>query len=97
MSSTSQRPTPSIITAPCTLQTCPLDWALIRYIPSLPGNALYLALFILMLLAQVICGIRYRTWSYLAAMSGGILLEIIGYGGRLMLHSNQFNFSAFLQ
>ncbi|KAE8165657.1 RTA1 like protein-domain-containing protein [Aspergillus tamarii] len=97
MSSTSQRPTPSIITAPCTLQTCPLDWALIRYIPSLPGNALYLALFILMLLAQVICGIRYRTWSYLAAMSGGILLEIIGYGGRLMLNSNQFNFSAFLQ
>ncbi|OOO05032.1 RTA-like protein [Aspergillus oryzae] len=30
-------------------------------------------------------------------MSGGILLEIIGYGGRLMLHSNPFNFSAFLQ
>jgi hypothetical protein len=30
-------------------------------------------------------------------MTGGLLLEVVGYGGRLMLHSNPFNFSAFLQ
>ncbi|KAB8068201.1 hypothetical protein BDV29DRAFT_195855 [Aspergillus leporis] len=45
----------------------------------------YLALFVPMLLI------------YLAAMSGGLFLEIIGYGGRLMLLSNLFNHSAFLR
>ncbi|RHZ67298.1 hypothetical protein CDV55_107863 [Aspergillus turcosus] len=85
------------ITAPCTLETCPLDWALVRYLPSLPGNALYLALFLIMLLVQIYHGIRSRTWSYLACMIGGLLLEVVGYGGRLMLHSNPFNFSGFLQ
>ncbi|KAL4984490.1 RTA1 like protein-domain-containing protein [Aspergillus falconensis] len=89
-------PTPTI-TAPCTPETCPLDWALIRYFPDLAGNIFYLALFALMLLAQVYQGLRFRTWSYLGCMSCGTLLEVVGYGGRLLLHSNPFNFSAFLQ
>lgn len=89
-------PAPTI-TAPCTPETCPLDWALIRYFPNLAGNMLYLALFALMLLAQVYQGLRFRTWSYLGCMACGTLLEVIGYGGRLILHSNPFNFSAFLQ
>ncbi|GIJ97925.1 hypothetical protein Aspvir_000031 [Aspergillus viridinutans] len=50
-----------------------------------------------MLLVQIYQGVRSRTWSYLACMTGGLLLEVVGYGGRLMLHSNSFNFSAFLQ
>ncbi|KAG2421318.1 hypothetical protein HFD88_005292 [Aspergillus terreus] len=85
------------ITAPCTLDTCPLDWALVRYRPSLPGNALYLALFLTMLLIQIYQGFRSRIWSYLACMTCGLVLEVVGYGGRLMLHSNPFNFSSFLQ
>ncbi|OJJ67813.1 hypothetical protein ASPBRDRAFT_199515 [Aspergillus brasiliensis CBS 101740] len=85
------------ITAPCKIDTCPLEWALVRYMPSLPGNALYLSLFLIMLLVQIYQGVRCRTWSYLACMTGGLLLEVVGYGGRLMLHSNPFNFSAFLQ
>ncbi|KAB8069458.1 RTA1 like protein-domain-containing protein [Aspergillus leporis] len=97
MSAASQVPAPTIITVPCTLETCPLDWALVRYLPSVSGNALYMALFVPMFVVQIICGVRYRTWSYLVGMSGGLLLEIIGYGGRLLLHSNPFNFSAFLQ
>ncbi|PKX99676.1 RTA1 domain-containing protein [Aspergillus novofumigatus IBT 16806] len=95
-SSQASAPMPTI-TAPCTLDTCPLDWALVRYMPSLPGNALYLALFLIMFLVQIYQGVRSRTWSYLACMTGGLLLEVVGYGGRLMLHSNPFNFSAFLQ
>ncbi|KAL4993619.1 RTA1 like protein-domain-containing protein [Aspergillus recurvatus] len=89
-------PAPTI-TAPCTPETCPLDWALIRYFPNLAGNVLYLVLFAIMLLAQLCQGLRFRTWSYLALMTCGTLLEVIGYGGRLLLHSNPFNFSAFLQ
>ncbi|RHZ64932.1 RTA1 domain-containing protein [Aspergillus thermomutatus] len=85
------------ITAPCTLDTCPLDWALVRYMPSLPGTALYLVLFLIMLLVQIYQGFRSRTWSYLACMTCGLLLEVVGYGGRLMLHANPFNFSGFLQ
>ncbi|CEL10652.1 hypothetical protein ASPCAL13768 [Aspergillus calidoustus] len=85
------------VTAPCTPDTCPIDWALIRYFPNVAGNALYLALFTMMLIAQLYHGVRFKTWSFLGCMSGGLLLEVIGYAGRLILHSNPFNFSAFLQ
>ncbi|KAL2844942.1 RTA1 like protein-domain-containing protein [Aspergillus pseudodeflectus] len=85
------------VTAPCTPDTCPIDWALIRYFPNVAGNALYLALFAIMLVAQFYHGVRFKTWSFLGCMSGGLLLEVIGYAGRLILHSNPFNFSAFLQ
>lgn len=69
---------------------------MITYIPTLPGNALYLALFALMLAAQVVLGIYYRFWSYLVAISCGLILEVLGYVGRLQLHNNPFDFDAFL-
>lgn len=81
----------------CTLDLCPLTDAYIDYIPSLGGNAFYLALFSLLLLLQTILGIRYRTWGYLAGLTGGLILEVIGYAGRLQMHSNPFKFSSFLQ
>jgi len=34
--------------------------------------------------------IRYRTVGYLIGMLGGLLCEIIGYVGRIMMHSNPF-------
>lgn len=80
----------------CTLTTCPIDWAFVEYIPSLAGNALYLSIFAGLLLAQLYLGIRYRTWGFLAGMMVGGLLEIIGYLGRILLHSNPFNFNFFL-
>lgn len=81
----------------CTLTTCPLSSAYINYIPSLAGNIIYAAIFTTLLIAQLILGIRYRTWGYLTGLSGGLLLEIIGYVGRIQMHYNPFRFTPYLE
>jgi len=80
----------------CTLQTCPLSCAQVTYKPSLAGNALYIAIFCLLLIVHVILGIKYKTWGFLVGMILGLVLEVIGYGGRIILHNNPFKFGAFL-
>ena len=80
----------------CTLTTCPLSLAHLSYLPSLPGNALYAALFSLLLVAQIGLGIRYRIWGFLCGMLGGIILEMLGYVFRIMMHSNPFTQGPFL-
>jgi hypothetical protein len=90
---------PSVLASPqdyCTVSTCPLSLAHTRYLPSLPGNALYAAIFGLFLFGQVFLGVRHRTWGYLVGMFGGIALEIIGYVGRIQLHFNPFKDNPFL-
>ena len=80
----------------CTIKTCPIDWATIQYVPSLAGNAFYLAFFIIILVFQIYLGARYRTWSFMVALLGGEILEVIGYAGRIELHDNIFVFGSFL-
>lgn len=75
----------------CTFATCPKSFQQIDYIPTLAGNVLYLALFGLILLAQIFFGIRYRTWGFLGGMVGGVALEILGYLARVELHENIFS------
>jgi len=80
----------------CTLELCPLEFAQVRYDPTLAGNALYLAIFALLLFIQTFLGIRYRTWGYFGAMVGGLILEIVGYGARVKMHFNPFLSDPFL-
>jgi len=81
----------------CTYATCPIEiFGQLRYIPSLAGNAFYLAIFALGLLAQIFLGIRYRTWGFLVAMVGGTGLEIVGYTARIELHIDDFNNNYFI-
>jgi hypothetical protein len=80
----------------CTLATCDLTLAHFNYLPSLPGNTLFVAIFALCLIAQFILGIKYRTWGFMAAITLGIVGEIIGYIGRIMMHSNPFSKDNFL-
>lgn len=75
----------------CTFATCPKSFQQINYIPSLAGNVLYLALFTLILVAQIFFGVRYRTWGFLGGMVGGLALEILGYLSRVELHDNIFS------
>ncbi|CRL21241.1 RTA1 like protein [Penicillium camemberti] len=81
----------------CTLATCPLTEAYVEYVPSLAGNAFYLAVFAVLLVAQIVLGIRYRTWGYLGGLFGGLVLEVIGYAGRLQIHYNPFLFGPYLE
>ncbi|KAL0258566.1 phospholipid-translocating ATPase rsb1 [Diplodia seriata] len=81
----------------CTIDTCSLELANFTYIPTLAGNATYLAIFAVLVPFQLFFGIRYRTWGFLVGMIGGLALEIIGYVGRVQLHFNPFPFDPFLE
>ncbi|CAG7978594.1 unnamed protein product [Penicillium nalgiovense] len=80
----------------CTLQTCPLSAAYIQYQPNMAGNIFYLALFAIILIGQIGTGIVFRSWSFTVPMVAGLILEIIGYLGRILLHDNPFSFNDFL-
>ncbi|KAJ4382551.1 hypothetical protein N0V86_001773 [Didymella sp. IMI 355093] len=75
---------------------CLLENSVFRYLPNVPANATFLAIFGLMLIAHVAQGIRYKAWTYMACMVAGCSLELVGYIGRIMLHRNPFDFNAFL-
>jgi len=80
----------------CTLSTCPKDYATIEYVPNLAGNAFYLAWFAAFGLMQAGLGIHYHTWTYMTAMLGGSILEVLGYVARVAMHDNVFDFNWFL-
>lgn len=80
----------------CTISTCDLTLAHFNYLPSLPGNALYAALFGICIAAQIFLGIKYRTWGFMSAALSGLALEIAGYIVRVMMNSNPFDSNYFL-
>lgn len=75
---------------------CPMEWATIKYRPSMAGNVIYLLLFIALLGGQLFFGIRKKTWTYLGTISAGILGEMAGYIARLMLNHNPWSMDLFL-
>ena len=68
----------------------------VSYVPTLAGNALYLAIFVAILVVQITQGIIYRTWSYMICMIFGLVLEGIGYGSRIGMHLNPWDSNPFL-
>jgi len=76
-------------------QYCTVEDSIYGYRPSIPWNALFLALFLLSSIAHLIQGIRYRTWTFLIAMVVGGLSETVGEAGRLMLHNNPYDDAGF--
>lgn len=81
----------------CTYATCSVqEDGQIEYIPTLAGNAIYAGIFGLLLLAQTIIGVRSKTWGFLVGMACGIILEIIGYIGRVLLNDNVFEQNYFI-
>lgn len=83
-------------TVNCTLVTCSLSCAQVDYLPTLAGNALYAVAFGLLLIAQLGLGIKCKTWGFMIGMICGLLLEVVGYAGRIMLHNNPFDFNNFI-
>lgn len=82
--------------ANCTLALCPVEWSVFQYQPSLAANAIFIAIFGVLMVAHLVQGVWYKAWSYMGCIVAGCILQIIGYGGRIMLHDNPFDFNAFL-
>jgi len=85
-----------IDSAQCTPDTCCLAQGQIAYLPTLAGNALFAAIFAILIIPHILFGIRYKTWSFMSWMAFGLVGEVVGYIGRVMLHNNIFDFNAFL-
>ncbi|KAI1438479.1 hypothetical protein GGR50DRAFT_691342 [Xylaria sp. CBS 124048] len=56
--------------------------------PALAGNAVFLSLFALLIPITLALGVRYGSLGFVTAVTTGLALEVIGYVGRLLLHSN---------
>lgn len=82
--------------ANCTLALCPIDASVFHYQPKLSANVVFLVLFGISLIIHAVQGFRYRTWFFSTVIVCGCLCEVIGYGGRIMLHNNPFSFDGFL-
>ncbi len=82
--------------ANCTLELCPLESSILQYQPSIPGNGVIIGAFALAMFIHIFQGFRWRSWDFMICMIIGCLDEIIGYVGRILLHSNPFSFNGFL-
>lgn len=80
----------------CKVGTCPEAWQVIEYRPNMAGNVIYMLCFVALLSGQLWFGIRHKTWAYMSTMCLGILGEIAGYVGRIMLNLNPFSMDNFL-
>ena len=82
---------------PILIDTSSIELAEVLYDPSLGGNTLYLAIFVILVPIQAYFGIRHCTWSFLGVMTAGLILEIIGYVARIQLHFNAFHSAPFVR
>jgi len=81
----------------CTYATCSVqEYGQIEYIPTFAGNMTYGGIFLFVLMLQVFFGVKYKTWGFMAGMICGLILEIVGYAGRILLHDNVFERDYFI-
>ncbi|KAL4808593.1 RTA1 like protein-domain-containing protein [Aspergillus unguis] len=80
----------------CTLQTCSIEDAYVTYQPTIAGNSIYTALFGILLIAQIVQCPIYRMWGFSGSMIAGLILEVLGYIGRILSHDDPFSFDWFL-
>jgi hypothetical protein len=80
----------------CTLDTCSIIQAQILYDPSFAANTFFLAYFSVLLLAQIVLCVWYKTWGYSIGTVFGLALEVSGYVGRVQMSWNPFQESQFM-
>jgi hypothetical protein len=80
----------------CVISVCSLDYAQIAYVPSYGGNLAYCATFGVLLLAQMGLVWKYHVWGFFVGMICGLILEVLGYVGRINLSGDPFNFDQFV-
>ncbi|KAF7959728.1 hypothetical protein EAE96_001338 [Botrytis aclada] len=80
----------------CKLGTCPLEYGMVHYQPTLFGNVFYLGIFAALLIIHIIQLWRWKAWSFSCCMLTGLVFEIIGYLGRVQIHYDPFASNPFL-
>ena len=71
----------------CTYDTCCLEQGNVTYLPTIPGNGVYLGALILLTVAQLFLGFRYKAKGFMIGIVLGCVGEAVGYGGRIWMVS----------
>ena len=74
---------------------CPLELTTYGYYPNLTVNSFFAGLFGLLCLLQIVFGAWRRTWTYMVVVVIALFGEAVGYGGRIIMHSNPWSGAGF--
>ncbi|CZR59362.1 related to phospholipid-translocating ATPase [Phialocephala subalpina] len=74
---------------------CTVENTIYGYYPSLGWNAMFIAAFAALAIPQLIIGTWKKSYFYSYAIACGCIGEAIGYGGRVMMHTNPYGDTAF--
>lgn len=80
----------------CTPATCPVEYGFLSEQPSLEGTVIILAAFSALIPINLWIGVKGKTLTYSSMMVTGLLVEIMGYVGRLLLRSDLTSKTYFL-
>jgi hypothetical protein len=80
----------------CTTATCPVDDGFLSSPPSLVGSSIFLSAFAVLIPINWWTGSRYNTPVYSSTIIAGLLLEVVGYVGRILLKSDAASVSSFV-
>ena len=87
---------PAIQSNECTLDTCCLAQSNFLYRPDFGGNLFFTIFFGVFIIPQLVLGVWRRTQGFGIGMIIGLLLEVVGYVARVLMHNDPFSDSAFL-
>ncbi|OLN82307.1 Sphingoid long-chain base transporter RSB1-like protein 9 [Colletotrichum chlorophyti] len=76
------------MTGDCTGHTCPFPEGFLQYSPSVVGSALFLVAFALLVPLVIYQGHRFKTPLFALTLTAGLLLEVLGFAGRVTLREN---------
>lgn len=74
---------------------CPVKLTTLGYYPNYGLNIFLTIAFGIAFIASLAIGIKKKTWSYMAFLAAGTLLETAGYAGRILLAKNPWDTDAF--
>ncbi|KAK6819507.1 hypothetical protein PG987_015990 [Apiospora arundinis] len=80
----------------CTLDLCPLEMSVTGYLPSLPVNIIFIALYVIAMAVHIMLGLRWRSWFFTLCCVTCTISAVAGYVGRIFMHYNPFAFYPFL-
>lgn len=80
----------------CTLVTCPVEEGWFSSPPPIEGTAFMLAAFATLVPINLCVGARNKTTVYSLSMSIGLLLEVMGHSGKLLLRNDLASKSYFV-
>ena len=74
---------------------CPVSATVLGYVPNKGSSYFFTICFAILFMSSVGLGVWKKTWTYAATLGAGLLLETIGYIGRIQMDPNPWKSSAF--